>query len=570
MVKMSTSWKSLSKQYKTKHATKPSLTAQAAGVEQVDYDVNHLCDVLVVNDLKEEYYYTDNENARDAFEAHQKILKRSVSEYVEIISTMRPIMLECQKIIAALYLFRIAGYRQLAFDLLGEVRPTWRLTFFKAMKQAPAYANIKQGWNRTLRTAVKQLIANTQPYSIMKYAGKLHPVVAAAHLKENTKTRWLFNRNSRKGKAYLRRTAEFSAYFDLVDLVKNQPRERNVGMDEIANMVVQARLPYTIALGILGGLSKDRLIAKALLTTMTPWETILGLRKLSNAGIDFSDPEIVNIIVNKLRPEKLQQMKIDPIELMQAYNQVTDQTIRFQLKQLINTQIHAIGESIKAKVGNQKVAVVFDCSGSMGKVAEWSMMLAYAIGATIPNASFIAFSSEAYTLPVVASQDLLEQIAALREGRVQGMTLAYGYGAPEYAGTSYGFRLQYGTARYVSLWGGTSLGAGLMAALQTQPDIIFFISDFEGNTEPYSDAVYRDYKARYGKFPQLFSIKATSSPWTAAGEYEAMKRERWLGIPEEYAFTIRNLWDLPTILEYIYNLLPLIQKRKKEQTATYV
>jgi len=67
-----------------------------------------------------------------------------------------------------------------------------------------------------------------------------------------------------------------------------------------------------------------------------------------------------------------------------------------------------------------------------------------------------------------------------------------------------------------------------------------------------------------GRFPEVVSIKFTTSPWTAYGEITALRTGRWLGIPKERKIVIRNVWDLPTMLEYIFNLLPLIMKRKKE------
>jgi hypothetical protein len=301
-------------------------------------------------------------------------------------------------------------------------------------------------------------------------------------------------------------------------------------------------MPYTIAVGLLGGWSTKPDIAKSLLRLMTPWETILSLRKIEKTGLELSDRETLDEIMKKVTGPKLQAMKIDPVEIFQAYNKVENKDLQLILRTIISQQIRAISETINAKIGRDaKVAVVFDVSGSMEAVAEWSLMLAYAIGNEIPNAHFIAFSNDAMNLDslVTANKDALSAIIALKE-------------------------------RWGQITGGTALGRGLLAGLSQSPDVIFFISDFEGNIEPWSDTVYRDYKALHGKFPSLITIKATTSPWTATGEPTALRTGRWLGIPEELPVTVRNLWDLPTILEYVLNLLPQLQKRGILKTASYV
>jgi hypothetical protein len=121
----------------------------------------------------------------------------------------------------------------------------------------------------------------------------------------------------------------------------------------------------------------------------------------------------------------------------------------------------------------------------------------------------------------------------------------------------------------INVGGGTALGKGLIEALKHDPDIIFFISDFEGNIEPWSDKVYEKYVAAKRKFPDIISIKFVTSPLTAIGEPTAIRLGRWLGIPKEHKIVLRNIWDLPTMLEYIFNLLPILIKRA-EKIPAYV
>jgi hypothetical protein len=526
---MATAWQGLGRL----HPVQGSVTGKAKGIVSEDADVLHLCDVIVTNDLKEEYYYSVNDVATDAFQAHLKIAERDPKKYAEIIQLMRPVSLEAHKVIAALYLWNYKINRPLAQELLREVRPSWRLTFFTALRKAPAYAKINGHWNRSVRAMVRELVKTTEPYFIMKYAEKLRPIISKAHLREDNKTEWLYHRK-------LALTRDYSQVGDLMKAVKSTKEGGTV--DYLLAVLDRVNLPYTVVLGILGNYSRHPVIAKHLIRLMTPWETILSLRKLENTKLDLNDSETLERITKKITGPKLQTMKVDPVELFQAHSNITNPNLQSILRILINQQVKAISEATNAKIGKQaKVCVVFDTSGSMEQVAEWSLMLAYAIGNDMPNASFIAFANQAHNLDnlLATSKDSLDAIIKLK-------------------------------ANWHQFTGGTALGLGLMAALAKQPDVIFFISDFEGNIEPWSDKVYTDYKAMHNKFPSLITIKATASPWTATGEVTALRTGRWLGIPEELPVTVRNLWDLPTILEYVLNLLPELRKRGILKEPAYV
>jgi hypothetical protein len=527
---MATAWKGLRQRLKSKG----SKTAVAVGLREEDEDILHLCDSCVVNDLKEEYYYSQNDIALDAFEAHLRIVEKDPQKYVTTISTMRPIMLEAHKVIAALYLWTRKLDRKLALDLLTEVRPTWRMTFFSAMASAPTYAKLNHKWNRTSRALFRKMVDDADPFFVMKYAAKLKPLVAKAHLKEDPKTAWLFKRRRIAIHPTLETVPIYRDYIRLVKIVRSQDK------DQIIATLETSSLPYTVALGLLGKWSKDPDVASRLILLMTQWETILSLKKLENSSLNLSEPKILERIESKLNSVNLERMKIDPVELFQAHNQVQNGSIKRLLARLISTQIDAIGTALKSGLGDRKVCVVFDCSGSMRKVAEWSMMLAYAIGKNLPNSRTIVFSNKPHEIPL--GSNFIETLSWL---------------------TSHGGEL--------GLWQGTALGKALLRSLEYRPDLVFFISDFEGNIKPWSDEVYREYTRKYGTFPTLISIKATASPRTAIGEMAAVRTKRWLGIPEEYTFTVRNLWDLPRIMEYLFNLLPLLKKRGMiEKVPAYV
>lgn len=537
---MSSSWKSLSLQRKRAIQTPPSISGRTLGVDSHSTAILRLCDAMIVNDLKDEFYYSQKDVAKEAFEAHRKVAEKNPTAYIDIVRTLRPVALESQKVLAALYLWTMDIDKELAKELLSDVRPSWKLTFFYALRRAPAFAKINGTYNRTVKAMIRDVVDQTGYYHVVKYATKLKPIVALAHLPEDTKTSFLFKKRELR-RAFFRgelSVKEYADYFALRQAVS----EGSVPV--VVRVLENATIPYSVALGILGSkFSKDERVVRALLRLMTPWETLLGLRRMEQNGLDLNSPELFRIIQNKLNPQKLQTMRIDPVELLQAYNNVSSISMKQLLEELIDLQVTNIGTALRARLGNKKVAVVFDVSGSMQPVAEWSLVLAYALSKSLgSNAVTLAFTTSPY-----ASSGSLDNAFILRHQINERTTL---------------LRDIADLKRDPRLWHGTPLGSGLIAALNEQPDIIFFISDFEGNTEPWSDNVYREYKRVHGTFPEVVSIKATVTPQGAIGERTALRTGRWLGIPEETMITIRNVWDLDNILEYLYGLLPLLRKRK--------
>ena len=77
---MASAWKSFTRGYKTP----PSETASVFGLKDEE-DVRRLTDTFIVNDLKEEYYYSQNDVVIDAFKNHLEILARNPNLYKEIV-----------------------------------------------------------------------------------------------------------------------------------------------------------------------------------------------------------------------------------------------------------------------------------------------------------------------------------------------------------------------------------------------------------------------------------------------------------------------------------------------------
>jgi len=518
---MSSAWKSFTRGYKTP----PSETASAFGLKDEE-NIRRLTDTFVVNDLKEEYYYSQSDVVIDAFQNHLKIVDKDPELYKEIIKTLRPVMLDCQKTIAALYLWDRNIDRDLALELLKDVRPTWKITFFYMLKKPFPFMNLlHKGWGRAARRfAIQTLLEGLTPFYAMKYRRKLKNIARWAHIKPETAALiYLFEKWKKDPE--LLKVIEAEPFFKDYLRVKEAIRE---GLTDL-KALYQTDLPFTVLKGMLGNKINDPKVFKAIMHTMTIWEIILSLRQIENRGL-MNDPEVQELILRRLKLETLKSMRIDIVELLQAYRKVQHPFSKQILEQAISSQVSALTESLMKYLKDKKVAVVFDTSGSMEHVLDWSLSLSLVCAMVNPkDTRIIAFADEAVTLPIPTEKKLMLDL--------------YRKMVPQ---------------------GGTALGKALIEALKHSPDIIIFISDFEGNIEPWSDQVYKEYVKAYGKFPQVVSIKFTTSPSTAYGEITALRTGRWLGIPNEHKIVMRNLWDLPTMLEYIFNLLPLLKKRKKE------
>lgn len=528
VVAMSSSWRSLYRGYHTPS----SESADKLGIRvprDLEEKVRHLVDVLLINDLKEEYYYSQIDVALDAFRAHKDVVDEYPDLYREIINMLRPMMLDCQKVLASAYLWDRGIDKSLALDLLRDVRPSWKLTFFYIFrKQVPEMGLKHKGLGRSLKRLAKEVIESCPPFYLIKYRRKLLPIARWIHLKPvSIQSKFIF-RDYKKDPNVLRELTEYDElirdYFELKRLVSEASKE------DLLAFLRKTRLPFTIIKGILGSKINDPDIYAACIHTMTVWETLLSLRQLEDRGLlDIST--VYSLVKDKLLSSRLMELKIDLVELMQAYRAVKTEKARELLRYAITSQIGALAEAIGPYIEDKKVAVVFDVSGSMAYCADWSLALALALSRVKTSGMvLVAFASYASTIPV--PRDIDEAIELMSKIEVGGMT---------------------------------ALGLGLKVALEHDPDIVLVISDFEQNTPPWSNEVYRDYVKEKGRKPTFISIKITNSPKLSVGEITALRTGRWLGIPDEHKIVIRNLWDLPKLLEATLKVIPKIRELAKQQ-----
>ena len=521
---MSTSFRGIWKKYPTKGSRTGEKFLKK---EDLDEEIRKFCDMLVVGDMKEEYYYSTMDVAMDVFKRHRDLIDKNSEMYKEIVELMRPVMLDCQKVISAIYLWDRNVDERLAIELLKDVRPTWKIAFFYAFKKLHSEMGLKhKGWGRRMRRLVKEFLKNCLPFYFIKYRSKLIHLARWAHLspEEIVDLYFLFRDYKKDFDILLKLASHSDLYSDYFNL-KNVLEDNSLLLD----FLWKTNLPFTILKGYLGKKLNDPKFFKAILHTMTVWETILSLKQIEERGL-VEDEYVLNLIREKLTSGRVEELRIDPVELLQAYRKVNHSLLKGLLEDLILRQIRMIGSKLRELLGDLEVAVVFDISGSMERVAEWSIALATAIGLNCNLKRLVAFNQDAHLVPIPKEErDFFRLLSSVRVG------------------------------------GSTALGKGLLSALESNPDLIIVISDFEQNVEPYSDEVYNHWTRVLGReFPKVISIKFVYTPETRVGELMARMRGVWLNIPEEEKIVIRNVWDLATVLEYLLNLLPLIKKRKKK------
>jgi len=529
------SWKKLSKIYKPSKSYLPVHKPSQPIVRGFDEAVLRLADNMIVNDLQPEYYYSLNAVVNEAIDAHREVIDSDEDVYLHVIETMMPIALECQKALAALYIFdRLAPHKGKDFvnELLQMINPRWRLLVLEILKKPADELKLKhKGWGRRARALAKNLILKLEPFQVMKYAKHVKNLARWAHLSpELPQVNFVFENWKKDEEAKKKLMQTHSIYRDYISMW-----ELSKAGKIPLSAVRSSSLPYTILKGFLGQLINKPEYFKALLPKMTVWEVILSLRQIENRGL-MDDVEVRTFIKNKLKTEHLKNLRIDLRELFQAYKAVRNEFTREILYDVICNQLEELKNSLKPLLKELKIGIAIDQSGSMLNVIENSLALGFALATGgAKKVKVVTFSEIAYDIPMPKNpKDLIKLIDQLRP------------------------------------LGSTSIGAGMKKALEIDPDILIVISDMEQNTEPWSEEVWKEYMKRRGKKPIVIALKFTTSPKESVGEIQAMIRGRWLNIGEdENDFVVRNTWDIVRIIEYVLKLkvkiLEISKKRRKKK-----
>ncbi|HEY9626924.1 MAG TPA: vWA domain-containing protein [Coleofasciculaceae cyanobacterium] len=236
---------------------------------------------------------------------------------------------------------------------------------------------------------------------------------------------------------------------------------------EQARLIVEFKLPYTIAIGAIKQLTPTVLVA--LINSMTPQEVINNLKSLKARGA-MDHPEVKVLIDGKL-DEASKSARVAAFKAQVAADaaDLDDDTLA-RLEKVTNEQVKRRG------VITRPTALLVDKSGSMENAIELGKRLAALIsGITQANLFVYAFDNIPY--PVTA----------------QGKEL-----------TDWERAFQH-----IKAGGGTSIGASLEAMRKKRQivDQIIVVTDEGENAAPYFGEVYKTYCRELAVMPNVVIVR---------------------------------------------------------------
>jgi len=539
------SYKALKKGYKPSgifRAIQPFEREITKGIPELD-EVMRLVDNLMVNDLQKEYYYKLNDILIEAVQAHKELLELDSNVYKKLIELMLPLSLHGQKALAALMIYdklpNTKENNELLNKILMSLNPRWRMLWLEILKKPADFLELKhKGWGRRARRIAQTIIQTYKPFQIMKYTEHVKRMVRWAHLSETAfpDSTFIFKKFKKDNTVLDNLSNLYKEYQQWTKFIATKDFE---DLDKIKETLKNSRLPYTILRGFLGKKVWHTRIFRQLLPRMTVWELVLTMKQAEKRGL-MEQADILNYYKARLTPEALKYLRIDLLELFQAYGAVKHEATKDLLYEIICQQLHTLREELKKYLGNLKIGLAIDQSGSMEFILKNSLAIGFCLANGGAKKTKVAtFSEIAYDLPMPEEPtDLIRLIDQMQP---------------------------------IS---STSIGAGMHRVLEADTDMLIVVSDMEQNTPPFSDEVYKSYYDMHKRFPLVLSIKFTTDPKLAVGEIQAMHRGRWLNLGEiENCFTIRNTWDILKVIEYVMNkqkeimkLIKEIQTKKKKKT----
>ncbi|NEO11327.1 MULTISPECIES: vWA domain-containing protein [unclassified Moorena] len=342
------------------------------------------------------------------------------------------------------------------------------------------------------------------------------------YLKTREKTPALFDRAALRGRKAMKHLyaslhIKPSARADAV-LFKDNPPEGSLAWilkqlaktetaAEQAQLIVEHKIPYTIAIGAVRSVTPTVLVA--LINSMTPQEVINNLKSLQGRGA-MEHPQVKELIEAKLeQAQTSDRVSAFKAQVAAEAAQLDTQTLA-KLKQVTNEQVKRKGTITKP------TGLLVDKSGSMDKAIEVGKRLAALISG-ITEAELFVYAFDTMPYPVKA----------------QGKELSDWERA----------------FRHIKAGGGTSIGCGLevMRSRKQAVDQIILVTDEGENTAPYFGKVYKTYSRELGLMPNVIIVRVGYSyDWVET----TLKQQE---VPVETFTFAGDYYSLP-------NLVPLMTR----------
>jgi hypothetical protein len=276
-----------------------------------------------------------------------------------------------------------------------------------------------------------------------------------------------------------------------------------------ARLIVQHKIPYTIAVGAIKQITPTVLVA--LIHTMSPQEVINTLKSLQARGA-MDHPEVKQLIDSKLdqAPHSGRVAAFKTQRVAEATDLDAETVAR--LERITNEQIKKRGSITKS------TALLVDKSGSMESAIE-----------------------------------LGKQIAALISGITQASLTVYAFDTVPYAIEAKGKELTdwEKAFRLIQAGGGTSIGCALEALRIKKKGVeqIILVTDEAENNAPYFHEVYKTYCQQLSVAPNVVIVRVGQD----YGYHWVENQLKQQQIPVE-TFTFRgDYYALP-------NLVPLLTR----------
>ncbi|KKN46568.1 hypothetical protein LCGC14_0671640 [marine sediment metagenome] len=239
---------------------------------------------------------------------------------------------------------------------------------------------------------------------------------------------------------------------------------KNMDVQEAAGTILNKKIPFTIAVGALGGIKDKPDIILALLERMSGAELITNTKMLKRFGV-FESPTLKSAYDSAI--ERTKKDKVSTLKAGKAASAVTDKKASGKLKQIQEDRLAQLG-GIEGDW-----LVLGDKSGSMGTSIEVAKQIASLIAQQVKGSVHLVFFDTSPTYYDVTNKTL-DEIQAMTS-RIQAI-------------------------------GGTSIGCGLDLIYNKGIIIngIAICSDGGDNTKSEFHQSYPKYAAKFGMEPTVY------------------------------------------------------------------
>jgi hypothetical protein len=361
--------------------------------------------------------------------------------------------------IGSLLTSKLAEHRGAGFALLQEFPPYQVARVVDFMKQ------FKSKMPRSARSAVEYYLRKREADAVffdraaLRARKAMKKLYAGLHIKPSERADAILFKND---------PPQDSLAYKLKELVKAEsPAEQ-------ARLVVEYKIPYTIAVGAITRITPTVLVA--LINAMSPQELINNMKSLKARGA-MDHPEVKALIDNKLE-EAQSDTRVSAFKARVAADAAdVDAETAQRLAKITDEQVKKRGRIARP------TALLVDKSGSMENAIE--------IG---------------------------KRIASMISGIAEGGLYVYAFDTMPYAVQAAGTELSDWEAafRHIRAGGATSVGCG-MEALRLKKiavEQIIIVTDEQENTPPYFMSAYDLYRQELSVAPNIVIVKVgQASGW---------------------------------------------------------